>query len=150
MGIFDQINESEQANDDGKNRLFQTHVESSGKSRTYLKLLGIVVVVVIIAGIVVSYVTLPQPGDLVRAPKGLEEAVRDHFLVNEKRTATDVTVYYCGTFYWARVGVEKRPDIKTNPLYLLSTYTARATADEGKWKIMSGPVTSPEMDVPCN
>ncbi|MEO6050222.1 MAG: hypothetical protein ABIP78_02685 [Pyrinomonadaceae bacterium] len=150
MGIFDETGETEPVSGDDKNRLFQTHQKSSGSSRNYLKLLGILAVVVVVAGVLISYFTLPRFGDAVRAPKGLEVAVRDHFLVNEKRTSTDITFYNCDTYYWARVGVEKRPDIKTNPIYLVESYKANATArDDGTWTITAKPITSPETDAPC-
>ncbi len=150
MGIFDEIDEKEPVIDDDKNRLFQTHRKSSDSTRRYLKLLGIFGVIVLGAGAAISYFTLPRMGDAVRAPAGLEAAIRDHVLVNEKRTATDIIFYYCESFYWAHVDVEKRPDIKTNPIYLIGSYRAQATAQEnGSWTIASAPITSPEMDIPC-
>ncbi|MEO6655038.1 MAG: hypothetical protein ABIO36_03065 [Pyrinomonadaceae bacterium] len=153
MGILDGTEEAEEtgpSTGDDKNRLFQTHQKSSRSSRNYLKVLGILAVVVVVAGVLISYFTLPRFGDAVRAPKGLEVAVRDHFLVNEKRTSTDITFYNCDTYYWARVGVEKRPDIKTNPVYLIESYKANATdRDDGTWAITATPITSSEMDEPC-
>jgi len=151
MGLFDQIDETESMSENDKNRLFQTHKEVSGSSRKYLIVLGILAVIVVVGGILISYLTLPRFGDPIRAPKGLEDAVRAHFLEKEKRTSTDITFYYCDIYYWARVGVEKRPDIKTNPIYLIATYKARATAvGENAWSITATPITSPEMDVPCS
>jgi hypothetical protein len=133
-----------------KNRLFQTVEEKNSSSRKYLKMLAIFGCVVIVGGVAIAYFTLPRLGDVVRAPQGLEAAVRDHFLVTEKRTSTDITFYYCETFYWARVGVEKRPDIKTNPVYQLDTYKAHAEAGAGgTWAITATPISSPEMDTPC-
>ena len=149
MGMFDEIDETEAVAGDDKNRLFQTHKKSSEISRRYLKFLGGFAVIVIIVGVVIGYMTLPRMGDTVRAPKGLEEAVRDHFLLKEKRTTTDISFYYCETYYWARVGVEKRPDIKTNPLYLIESYKARAAQGDGNWAITAEPIKGPEMDVPC-
>ncbi len=134
-----------------KNRLFETLKEETGSERNYLKLLGIVAVFIVAAGAVIFYMTLPGFGDSIRAPKGLEEAVRDHFLVVEKRTATDISFYNCDAFIGARVNVEVRPDIKTNPVYLIPLYTARAIPrGESAWTITASPVTSREMDVPCN
>lgn len=133
-----------------KDRLFQTLEETKSSGKKYLTLLGIFGIVVIISGAAFFYFTLPKSGDVVRAPQGLEAAVRDHLLVSEKRTATDITFYYCETFYWARVGVEKRPDIKTNPLYLIDTYKARAIVrEDGAWTVAAAPITSSEMDAPC-
>lgn len=131
-------------------RLFQTHRRTGRSWRQYVKLLGVVSVFVTAAGIVIFYLTLPSVGDRVRAPQGLEEAMRSHFLDTEKRTATDIEFYYCGEFYWARVDVEKRPDIKTNPIYGIGTYTARAAGDpENGWQITAVPVTSAEPPAPC-
>jgi hypothetical protein len=131
-----------------KNRLFQTLKEETPSERNYLKLLGIVAIIVLVAGVAISYLMLPGVGDAILAPKGLELAVRDHFLTKEKRTATDITFYQCEGFYGARVGVETRNDIP-NPLYKIATYTARATANGDAWNITAQPVTSPEPDKPC-
>ncbi len=133
-----------------KTHLSESYSKWSESSRNYLKVLGIVAVVVAIGVTAIGYFTLPGFGDPVRGPKGLEDAMRDHFLVNEKRTATDITFYDCDTYYWARVGVERRPDIKTNPIYLVDKYIAKALAVEGdRWAIVATAVTSPEMDTPC-
>ncbi|MEQ1923858.1 MAG: hypothetical protein ABL952_15240 [Pyrinomonadaceae bacterium] len=132
-----------------KDRLFQTVKEETGSERNYLKLLGIVVVLVLIAGGVVFYLTLPKVGDQVRGSAQMEMAVRDHFLTKEKRTATDITFYQCDKYFWARVGVEVRTDIKTNPVYALDKYTARIEPSGDAFNITATPVTSPETDVPC-
>lgn len=129
--------------------LFETHQRTTRSWQQYLKLLGIVSVLVFLGGVAIFYLTLPSFGDRVRAPQGLEEAMRSHFLDTEKRTANDITFYYCDSFYWARVEVEKRPDITTNPIYQIGTYAARATADGSSWRITAVPVTSPDIDVPC-
>lgn len=131
-----------------KNRLFQTLKEEEPSERNYLKLLGIVAIIVLVAGIAISYLMMPGVGDEIRAPKGLEPAVRDHFLTKEKRTATDITFYQCEGFFWARVGVETRSDIP-NPIFKIATYSARATANGDAWNITAQPVTSPETDKPC-
>lgn len=133
-----------------KDRLFETVKEETGSERRYIKVLGIIAVAVLLIAFAISYLTAPGIGDQVRAPKGLEEAVRDHFLTKEKRTATDITFYLCGDYYWARVDVEVRPDIKTNPIYQVPRYTARAaTLDDASWSIIAAPLTSPDADVPC-
>lgn len=131
-----------------KDRLFETVKEEIGSERRYLKVLGIVVAVVMVIGFAIFYLSAPGVGDRVRAPGGLEDAVRDHFLTKEKRTATDMTFYQCGDYYWTRVGVETRPDI-ANPIYKIATYTARAASNGGQWSITATPIDSPEMDVPC-
>lgn len=132
-----------------KDRLFQTVKEETGSERKYLKVLGIVVVLVLVAGGVVFYLTLPGVGDQVRGSAEMEMAVRDHFLTKEKRTATDITFYQCDKYFWARVGVEVRTDIKTNPVYALDKYTARVEPSGNAFNITAMPVTSPETDVPC-
>lgn len=146
-----EVAESPRTDSPFKDRLFQTHEAVSSNSRKYLKILGVAVVIVVAAGILISYLTLPRFGDAVRAPRGLEEAVRNHFTDKEKRTATDIVFYYCDSYYWARVSVEKRPDIKTNPIYQIDSYKARAVAGgENTWSITAAPITTPEMDTPCN
>ncbi len=132
-----------------KDRLFQTVKEETGSERNYLKVLGIVVVLVIIAGGVIVYLTLPKAGDQVRGSTQMEMAVRDHFLTKEKRTATDIVFYQCDKYFWARVGVEVRTDIKTNPVYALDKYTARIVPEGEAFNITAAPVTSPGIDIPC-
>lgn len=132
-----------------KDRLFQTVKEETGSERNYLKVLGIVVVLVVIAGGIVFYLTLPKTGDQVRGSTQMEMAVRDHFLTKEKRTATDITFFQCDKYFWARVGVEVRPDIKTNPIYALDKYAARIEQSANTFIITATPVTSPEIDTPC-
>lgn len=131
-----------------KNRLFETLDHEAPSERNYLKLLGIVALVVIVGGAVVSYLMMPGIGDEIRVSKEVELAVRDHFLTKEKRDATDITFYQCDGYYGARVGVETRSDIP-NPIYKIATYSARATAAGGAWNVTAQPITSPEMDVPC-
>ncbi len=131
-----------------KDRLFQTVQETSGSGRRYVIGLGIVAVLVLIGGAAVSYFTLPDVGDVIRAPTGVEAAVREHFLTKQKRDSTDMVFYQCDGFFWARVGVETRNDIP-NPVFKIATYTARATPRGEAWEITAAPLTSPEMDVPC-
>lgn len=131
-----------------KNRLFQTLNEETPSERNYLKLLGVVAVIVLVAGVAISYLMMPDVGDEVRVSREIEMAVRDHFLTKEKRTATDITFYQCDGFYGARVSVETRADIP-NPIYKIATYSARATANGDAWNIIAQPITSPEIDKPC-
>ncbi len=94
-----------------KSRLFDT-VKYSGRSATdYLKVLGTVVVVVLLAGGLALYTLAPVEGDEVRPPDFLEAAVRAHFLDKEKRSVEAVTYFLCKDFYAARVKLEQRPDI---------------------------------------
>ena len=133
-----------------KNRLFETLDKEEAGNRNYAKLFVIAVVVVLIVGGVIFYMTLPGAGDKVRAPKGLEQAVRDQLLDKQKRVATDIVFYYCGgDSYWARSGVEKRTDIP-NPVYKLDTYAVSAKGADPNWEISSKPVNSPADEKPCS
>ncbi|MFN0139306.1 MAG: hypothetical protein ACKVQW_04370 [Pyrinomonadaceae bacterium] len=131
-----------------KNRLFETLNAETPSERNYLKLLGLVAVVVVIGGLIVSYLMIPGVGDEVRVSREVELAIRNHFLEREKRTATDITFYQCDGFFGARVGVETRTDMP-NPIYRIATYSARATATGDAWNVTAQPITSPEMDKPC-
>src|SRR5438067_2074395 len=112
MALFDEYESEEyESGKDDKNRLFETQQRTTRSGRGYLKLLLIVAIVVIAAGGLIFYFALPGVGDAVKAPEGLEDATRNHFLEKEKRTMTDGSVFYCGSFYWIKVDVEKRPDI---------------------------------------
>ena len=132
-----------------KNRLFETLEEEEESGRNYFKLFAVVVVIIVIAGGTLFYLTLPDVGDQVRSPAGMELAIRDH-LLTKQRTATDIVVFYCGDFYWARIGVESRTDIPGNPLAAVKTYTARVTPPEAdNWQVEATPLTGPENDIPC-
>jgi hypothetical protein len=131
-----------------KNRLFETQEEFEGSSKNYLKIFAVVVGLIVIASVGIFYFTLPNVGDQVRTPPGLEDAVREHFLSKEKRTATDVVAYKCDGFYWLRVGVETRKDMP-NPVYKIGTYAARGTeGGSGEWQVTAQPVPSGE-GTPC-
>ena len=133
-----------------KNRLFETTEKVSSSSRNYLKVLGVVAIVVVVGVGGLFYFMEPGVGDRVVAPRGAEIVVRDHFLLNVKRTATDVVFFKCDGFYWARVGVETRTDMD-NPLMRVGTYKARINGQgEGSWQVTEAtPITSPELDTPC-
>jgi hypothetical protein len=151
MGLFDQDQEEPDVVDPvDKNRLFETLEEESGASRKYFKVFSIVVVCVVIAGAVLYYLLMPGIGEQVRAPAGLEDAVRNNFSDIQKRTATDITFYKCDGYYWARVEVEVRSDIQTNPVYGYSQYRAKISGEQGNWQITAMPNTDPAQDVPCN
>jgi len=128
--------------------LFETVREETGSERNYLKLLAIVVIGVVVIGAAAFYFTLPGVGDTVRAPAGLELAVRDHFLTTQKRTATDIIFYKCDGYFGARVGVETRNDLP-NPLFRIDTYSARAIDRGGQWEITAAPIAPPEQFTPC-
>lgn len=133
-----------------KDHLFETVEKKTESRRSYAKLFAVVAVAVVIAGFAIAYLTLlPGRGDKVKASTGMELAIRDHFLMVQKRTATDIETYYCGDFYWARVGVETRTDIP-NPLLRVRTYAARAVSPaDSAWNVTAAPIASPEMDEPC-
>jgi len=133
-----------------KNRLFETLDKEESSNRNYAKLLIIAAAIVLVAGGVIFYLMLPGAGDQVRAPKGLEEAVRNHLLDNQKRVATDIVFYYCGgDSYWARAGVETRKDIP-NPIYKLDSYAVTAKGQDPNWQITSKPISSQNDDKPCS
>ena len=152
MALFDEYESEEyESGKDDKNRLFETQLRTTRSARGYLKLLLIVVVIVIVAGGLIFYFTLPGVGDAVKAPQGLEDAVRSHFLDKEKRTMTDESVFYCGGFYWVKVDVEKRPDIVGKPNSNVSTYIGKATQQpDGTWAITATPVVDDENGGPCS
>ncbi|HTH51553.1 MAG TPA: hypothetical protein VL501_06455 [Pyrinomonadaceae bacterium] len=132
-----------------KNRLFETLEKEESSNRNYAKLFILAIVVVLIAGGVIFYMTLPNPGDTVRAPKGLEQAVRDHLQEKQKRQATDITFFYCGPdSYWARAGVETRKDVP-NPVFRIGSYAVTAKGSEPNWEITSKPVNAPGDDAVC-
>jgi hypothetical protein len=132
-----------------KDRLFETLDKEKESTRSYAKLLVLAVIAVIGIGVAIFYFTLPKPGDVVRAPAGLEQAVRDHLLEKQKRTATDIVFYYCGTdTYCGRSGVETRNDLP-NPVFRLATYQVAAHRQGDGWDISSKPVQSADDDVPC-
>src|SRR5205085_3480429 len=76
-----------------KNRLFETQQEFEGSSNRYLKVLGVLAIVVLIGGGIFFYLTQPGVGDQVKAPAEMENAIRENFLSVQKRTATDIVVY---------------------------------------------------------
>lgn len=131
-----------------KDRLFETVKETSNSGRRYVIAIGIFSIFVTIAAIGGGYLMRPGVGDRITSPRGLEAALREHFLTKEKRDSTDIAFYQCESFYWARVGVETRNDLP-NPIFRIGTYAARATPDGESWAIEAAPITSPEMDFPC-
>ena len=147
MALF----ENDQLETDDKSRLFETHQKTTRSLGSYVKLILIVAIGVSIVGAVIVYFNLPNVGDEVKAPNGLEDGMRAHFLEKEKRTMTGAAVFYCGDFYWVRIGVEKRPDIVGKPNNMVSKYIARATQQQdGTWAITAKPVVSDTNDVPCS
>jgi hypothetical protein len=132
-----------------KDRLFQTVNESERSGKKYLILLFAVCCIVAVVASAAWYAMRPGIGDRVTPPRGLELAIRDHFLQKEKRVATDIAFHLCDGYYWARVGVETRTDLP-NPLMRVDTYAASARESDGSWSITARPGQSPEVLVPCS
>ena len=152
MALFEEYESEEyESEKDDKNRLFETHQKTTRSLGGYIKLILIVALGVTIVGAVIFYVSLPGVGDEVKAPSGLEDAVRLHFLDKEKRTMTGAFVFYCDKFYWVRVDVEKRPDIVGKPNNTVSKFIANAKQQpDGTWAITATPVVGDENAAPCS
>lgn len=131
-----------------KDRLFETVEKTKGSSKKYIGVLAIVAVIVSIGGATAWYLNRPGIGDKIRVSSAVELAVRDHFLLKEKRTATDISFYQCEGFYWARVGVETRTDIP-NPLLRVPFFKARISQTGDPTAITAAPIASPAEDQPC-
>jgi hypothetical protein len=134
--------------DENKIRLFETHQKTSRSIKDYAKTLLPIAFIVIAGLALVAYLMMPNVGDKVKAPAGLEDAVYDRILTQEKRTPTDMEFYYCKTYYWIRVNVEpinipnKRPS-------LISKYLAIGTPKSDEtWELSVVPLASE--NVPCD
>ena len=133
-----------------KEHLFETQQKTVESSRNYLKLFVLVVIFIAIAGTAIFYLTLPGIGDRIRVSREMEDAVRNHFLEKEKRTAGDITFYKCDQYTWAHTEVETRTDIPGNPLAKVSAYATRITdRGNGTFDMTATPINSPEIDTPC-
>jgi hypothetical protein len=150
MSLFENYDEDYPgiANDD-KNRLFETHTKAGRSVHDYIKVLVPVVVVVLILGGAVVYFTMPGFGDEVRAPSALDEAVKNHFLDNEKRAVEETSYFYCGDFYSARVGLEKRPDITARQLDAGNRRVTAVESPNGTWQISAVPIAANANLEPC-
>ncbi|HEX3102705.1 MAG TPA: hypothetical protein VHQ01_12965 [Pyrinomonadaceae bacterium] len=134
----------------GKEHLFETQQKTVESSRNYLKFFGVAVVFIAIAVAAVIYLTLPGIGDHIRVSREMEDAVRNHFLEKEKRTAGDITFYKCDKYTWAHTDVEARTDIPGNPLAKVKSYATRIVdRSDGAYDITTTPITSPDLDTPC-
>lgn len=125
----------------GKDELFAT-LEGSEKSKTrYFKTFAVIAVVVI--GLICAgmYFYLPDPGDEVRPPAGLEDAVRDHMASTEKREMLELKAFYCKSYYAAQVKLEKPLSVKQPPAgRITDTYDVAATQKEdGTWTVSAVP-----------
>src|SRR5258708_145906 len=152
MPLFEEYeSEEDESEKDDKIRLFETQQRNVRSWYHYFKLLLIVSLFVIVVGGAIFYFTLPGVGDEVKAPSGLEDAVRLHFLDSEKRTMTGASVFYCDQFYWLRVDVEKRPDIVGKPNNTVSKYITKATQQpDGSWQVTATPLTGDDTGTPCS
>lgn len=153
MGLLDQ---AENASDpppidpNDKSRLFQTVSRSPSSSRNYVKTFLPIVGLVVIAGIVFFYWTIPGIGDTFRPQPELDLGVRYHLLEKRGRVATDITFYKCDGFTWALADVEKRPDIP-DPVLKLGTYVVKAVPFEANsWDFTSRPLEAGEKPAPCS
>jgi hypothetical protein len=83
----------------GKDELFATHEAAPSNRAKYIKTFALAAIMG--AGIValVMYLSGAKIGDPVRAPAGLEDAIHDYFLKNEKLETHEVTVYKCKDAY---------------------------------------------------
>jgi hypothetical protein len=150
MSLFENYDESyESVENDDKNRLFETHTKVERSVHDYAKVLIAVVVAVLLLGGAVVYFTMPGVGDEVRAPSGLEEAVKNHFLDNEKRAIEGATYFYCGEFYSARIDLEKRPDITARQFDAGSRRVVAVENANGSWQITSSSVVANTTFEPC-
>jgi hypothetical protein len=150
MGLFDQPDENERKDDIEKNRLFETHQKSGKSFWDYEKFLVPIVVLVIVAIAAAVYFSLPKVGDRVRAPQDLEDAVYDHMLTKEKRTASEMDFNYCDTFYTATITVEPKPLLPNKPADPVTQYKVVASKEEGgTWQINATPMQPKEQVVPC-
>lgn len=123
------------ADPNDKNRLFETHSRAGRSKRGYLQLFGLVVAAVVVVGGIVVFLTMPGTGDEVRAPRGLEDAVKNHFLESEKRSVIAATFYSCGDSYSARVNLENRPDIKARSMDEGHRHVVATEDANGRWSV---------------
>lgn len=135
--------------DEDKSRLFETHERSTRSIRDYLKVLLPVVLVVVLIGAAVIYFGLPDVGDEVKSPRGLDDAIKLYFLDKEKRSVMEASYYYCSDFYWVRLGLEKRPDITARQMDEGKRRVIAVERANGAWEISSTPVGENEADIPC-
>lgn len=125
----------------GKDELFAT-LDGNEKSKTrYLKTFAIIAVVVLALIAAAMYFYLPDMGEEVRAPAGMEEAVRSHLAAAEKRDFQEMKAFYCKTYYAGQVRVEPRPtNLKPPPGKVTDNYDVAATLKEdGTWTVSAMP-----------
>lgn len=149
MSLFDSYEESRQAGNPDKSRLFDTLNDEGRSVKDYLKVLVPVVAVVLAIGGVGVFLTAPGMGDEVRAPRGLDEAVTSYFMDKEKRAVESISFFYCGDYYSARVKLEKRTDI-TARQFDHGNRRAVAVEDPNRaWQITSTAIDPDKSFEPC-
>jgi hypothetical protein len=124
----------------GKDELFAT-LDGTEKSKTrYFKTFAIIAVVVLVLIAVGMYFYLPGTGDEVRAPAGMEDAVRSHLASAEKRDLLEMKSFYCKTYYAAQVKVDKPLVAKPSSEKVTNNYDVAATRHEdGSWTVTAMP-----------
>lgn len=143
MDIFDEKD---------KIRLFETQEKKKNvrSVRDYAKFFLPIALVVIVGIAAVVYFLSPGIGDTVRPSNELYNAVYDHMLTNEKRTANEVIFYKCDGYYWVKVLAEPRAYPPSNLEDAVNQYrlSVRENAD-GSRQIATLPLPAKEDDVPC-
>ena len=147
MALFDEENIPD---DVEKSRLFDTIKGEDASSYGYLKHLLPVVLIVGLIGVAVIYFYLPGVGDEVKAPTGLDVALNEYFLKNEKRPVTEASYFYCKDFYWVRVVLERRADVTARHLDAGHRRAIAVENGNGPWAITSTPAAEGQVDTPCS
>ncbi len=146
MALFDDENIPDHVE---KSRLFDTIKGEDASSFGYLKHLLPVVLVVGLIGAGMIYFYLPGVGDEVNVPTGLDVALNEYFLKNEKRPVTESAYFYCKDFYWVRVVLERRADVTARQLDAGHRRAIAAENGNGSWTITSTPAAEGQADTPC-
>lgn len=89
----------------GKDELFATHDAAPTSRAKYIKTFIIAAVIGALIVALVLYFSQARTGDAVRAPVGLEDAVKSYFLKNEKLDVTEQKTFLCKDAYGIEVWV---------------------------------------------
>ena len=116
----------------------------------YAKIFLPIAVVVIVVLAAIMYLMSPGIGDTVRPSIELNDAVYDHMLTQEKRTANEIAFYKCDGYYWVKILAEPRAYPPSNLEDDVNQYrlTVRENSD-GSRQIETLPLPSKENDIPC-
>ena len=141
MDIFDEKD---------KVRLFETQEKNVRSIHDYAKIFLPIAVVVIVVLAAIMYLMSPGIGDTVRPSIELNDAVYDHMLTQEKRTANEIAFYKCDGYYWVKILAEPRAYPPSNLEDDVNQYrlTVREKSD-GSRQIETLPLPSKENDIPC-